>query len=140
MNVQTLYRPIGITELELIINSGYREFPPRLEWQPIFYPVLNQRYAEQIASEWNTLDKFSGYCGIVTQFAVNKQHLQQYDIQNVGGETHDELWVPAAQLSVFNQNIIGNIKVIKVFFGPDFRMPESNMTKEVLSKARTNEL
>ena len=37
-----LYRPVGPKELELIVASGYREFPPRLPEQPIFYPVLNE--------------------------------------------------------------------------------------------------
>jgi hypothetical protein len=35
-----MYRPVGPKELELIAASGYREFPPRLPDQPIFYPVL----------------------------------------------------------------------------------------------------
>lgn len=41
----TLFRPVGQKELELIRASGMREFPPRLSWQPIFYPVLNEEYA-----------------------------------------------------------------------------------------------
>ena len=49
----TLYRPVGPKELELIKSSGWREFPPRLPEQPIFYPVMNERYAAQIAKEWN---------------------------------------------------------------------------------------
>ncbi|HEV2482639.1 MAG TPA: hypothetical protein VGS79_23400 [Puia sp.] len=42
METIKLYRPVGLKELELIRLSGWREFPPRLEWQPIFYPVLNE--------------------------------------------------------------------------------------------------
>jgi hypothetical protein len=38
----TLYRPVGQEELDLIQSSVYREFPPRLPHQPIFYPVLNE--------------------------------------------------------------------------------------------------
>ncbi|MBN1317440.1 MAG: hypothetical protein JXA42_18305 [Anaerolineales bacterium] len=48
-----LYRPVGIHELALISKSGYQAFPPRLPEQPIFYPVLNFQYAEQIALDWN---------------------------------------------------------------------------------------
>jgi hypothetical protein len=48
----TLYRPVGQEELNLIKSSGYREFPPRLPHQPIFYPVLNEEYATQIARDW----------------------------------------------------------------------------------------
>ncbi|MDQ3711150.1 MAG: hypothetical protein M3388_02900 [Acidobacteriota bacterium] len=36
-----LYRPVGLKELELIYDSGFSEFPPRLPHQPFFYPVLN---------------------------------------------------------------------------------------------------
>ena len=45
-----LYRPVGTKELELIRESNYRIFPPRLADQPIFYPVLNEQYATEIAS------------------------------------------------------------------------------------------
>jgi hypothetical protein len=47
----TLYRPVGLREMELIAENDYSGFPPRLYWQPIFYPVLNQEYAEHIAKE-----------------------------------------------------------------------------------------
>lgn len=53
MKIVTLYRPVGQAEFELIKDSGFKRFPPRLEWQPIFYPVLNKEYAEQIAKQWN---------------------------------------------------------------------------------------
>lgn len=46
-----LYRPIGTKELELVQGSGYTRFPPRLPEQPIFYPVLNEKYATEIASQ-----------------------------------------------------------------------------------------
>src|SRR5262249_22495793 len=41
----SLYRPVGPKELALIEQSGFSAFPPRLPWQPIFYPVLNEEYA-----------------------------------------------------------------------------------------------
>jgi hypothetical protein len=47
----TLYRPVGQKELDLIAQSGYRAFPPRLSGQPIFYPVLNEEYAREIACD-----------------------------------------------------------------------------------------
>ena len=42
-----------LKELELIEKSGYTKYPPRLPEQPIFYPVLNEKYATEIASGWN---------------------------------------------------------------------------------------
>ncbi len=113
----TLYRPVGQKELDLIKESGYKRFPPRLEWQPIFYPVMNQAYAEQIALEWNTKDESSGYAGYVTEFDLPLEYLQQFPVQNVGGDIHNELWVPAEQLEVFNSHIVGLIRLVKTFYG-----------------------
>jgi hypothetical protein len=127
MNVKTLYRPTGIKEFELIMEKGFKKFPPRLEWQPIFYPVLNQVYAEQIALQWNTKDEFSGYCGIVTRFDITEECFLKYEIQNVGGVIHNELWVPADELDIFNESIINGIHVIKVFFGEQFVMPANEI-------------
>ena len=56
----TLFRPVGKPELDLIRASGVRAFPPRLAQQPIFYPVLNEEYATEIARDWNTKDAASG--------------------------------------------------------------------------------
>src|SRR5438876_11188013 len=56
----TLYRPVGPKELALIAASGFREFPPRLPEQPIFYPVLSEEYARQIAKDWNVPASGSG--------------------------------------------------------------------------------
>ncbi len=40
----TLYRPVGVKEMELIAQSCFTSFPPRLPIQPSFYPVLNFEY------------------------------------------------------------------------------------------------
>lgn len=120
MNPVTLYRPVGIKELELICESGMKAFPPRLEWQPIFYPVLNSPYAEQIALEWNTRDEFSGYAGFVTAFDLPAEYLEQFEVQTVGDNMHQELWVPAEQLSEFNQMIANGIRVTKAFYGTNY--------------------
>ncbi|SHL78409.1 ADP-ribosylation/crystallin J1 [Flavobacterium chilense] len=116
METTRLYRPVGLKEMELIADLGYKSFPPRLEWQPIFYPVMNQQYAEQIAFEWNTVDEFSSFIGIVTAFEVKTSFLEKYEIQNVGDRNHNELWIPSEDLNDFNSNIIGEIEVIKVHF------------------------
>lgn len=116
----TLYRPIGLKELQLIIDLDFKAFPPRLEWQPIFYPVLNQEYAEQIAEKWNTKDEFSCYCGIVTKFDLPSGYLQKYEVQNVGGFIHNELWIPSEELNEFNSKIVGQIEIVKVFKGDNF--------------------
>jgi hypothetical protein len=111
-----LFRPVGQKELDLIEQSGFTAFPPRLEIQPIFYPVLNQEYATQIARDWNTKDAASGYVGYVTKFQVRTDYLDQFDIQTVGAAAvHQEYWIPADKLDEFNSNIVGKIEVVERF-------------------------
>jgi hypothetical protein len=111
----TLYRPVGQKELDLIRESDWRCFPPRLSWQPIFYPVLNEEYAIQIAREWNTKDEASGFVGYVLRFEVRKDYISRFEPQQVGGQTHVEYWIPAEELDEFNENIIGRIELLHEF-------------------------
>lgn len=115
MKTKTLYRPVGQLEFNLIEKSGYTGFPPRLDWHPIFYPVLNREYACQIARDWNTKDDSNWNIGYVTQFELEETYLSQFQVQNVGGHDHNELWIPAEELEVFNRHIIGKIEVIETF-------------------------
>lgn len=111
----TLYRPVGQKELELIRASGHRSFPPCLSTQPIFYPVLTESYAVQIARDWNTKDAASDYAGYVTRFEVQADFLQAYPVQTVGNASHQEYWIPAEDLADFNTHIVGLIEVIAEF-------------------------
>src|SRR5687768_5635174 len=106
-----LYRPVGKNELALIRESGNTRFPPRLPEQPIFYPVLNEEYATQIARDWNA--KYNeDKVGYVTRFQIDKGSIDQYETHCVGGRTHEEYWIPAEDIERFNDNIVGTIEVI----------------------------
>ena len=117
----TLYRPTGADELALIVDSGMKRFPPRLFWQPIFYPVLNFQYAAEIAERWNMVDPEVGF---VTQFDIPEDYFRTFPIQTVGLDHHLELWVPAERLEEFNNQIVNGIRVCKSFIGSKFIMPE----------------
>jgi len=108
----TMFRPTGPEELELVKASGYRAWPPRLEGQPIFYPVTNERYAAEIAEQWNVPESGSGY---VTRFSVRKAFMDRYEVQCVGKSYHTEWWIPAEELEAMNANIVGLIEVIDSF-------------------------
>lgn len=108
----TLWRPTGPNELELVRASGCRRWPPRLPEQPIFYPVLNEDYAIRIARDWNVPASGAGF---VTRFEVRRDHLDQYDVQQAGGDTILEYWIPAERLEEFNDNIVGTIEVVHEF-------------------------
>ena len=110
----TLYRPTGSEELNLIAISGFREFPPRLPGQPIFYPVLSEEYAIQIARDWNAKNSETGI-GVVTRFRMNTAYLSKFEVHTVGARIHQEYWIPADELAEFNKNIIGLIEVIAEF-------------------------
>jgi hypothetical protein len=113
-----LYRPVGLRELELIAASDYRVFPARLPHQPIFYPVLNFEYAEQIARDWNA--KQDPFAGFVTQFEVDDAYVAKFETHTVGSRTHKELWVPADELDEFNTHIVDNIKIAASYYGDSF--------------------
>jgi len=114
MLLTTLYRPTGEKELALIRASGWGEFPPRLPEQPIFYPVLNEEYATQIARDWNTRDGGTGY---VLRFQVESEYLARFPVRTAGARVHQEYWIPAEELGEFNRHIVGLIEIVSEFTG-----------------------
>ncbi|MCP2728194.1 hypothetical protein [Limnofasciculus baicalensis] len=123
-----LYRPVGLKELELIAEADFKAFPPRLPEQPIFYPVLNFEYAEQIARDWNT--KSNSFAGFVTKFEVEDDYVKQFEVHIVGSRIHQELWIPAEELAEFNLHIIGKISIESAYYGDNFYGdidPETNL-------------
>lgn len=108
----TLWRPVGLEELRLIREAGMRAFPPRLPDQPIFYPVLSEDYAVKIARDWNVPASGAGY---VTRFRVRREYLDRHPVQEAGGRSHLEYWIPAADLPAFNAAIVGEIEVTAEF-------------------------
>ena len=116
-----LFRPVGVAELALIGEAQFRAFPPRLEIQPIFYPVLNFDYAAQIARDWNTRDPVSSFAGFVTRFDIDADYATRFPVQTVGRRgRHDELWVAAGELTQFNAHIAPPIEVVAAFYGEKF--------------------
>lgn len=108
-DIVVLYRPVGPKELELIMACGYRQWPPRLPEQPIFYPVTNEAYAREIAERWNVQDNGVGF---VTKCHVKKNFMDKYEIHQVGRSYHTEWWIPSEALDELNANIVGLIEVI----------------------------
>ena len=118
MLTMILYRPVGLKELELLIQANFKAFPPRLPEQPIFYPVLNFEYAEQIARDWNT--KSPPFAGFVTKFEVKHAYAEKFEVHRVGNQMHQELWVPAEELDEFNGHILGQIEIVASYYGEQF--------------------
>jgi hypothetical protein len=89
-------------------------FPPRLPEQPIFYPVLEEEYAIQIARNWNTRDGGTGY---VLRFQVQTEYIEQFPVQTAGSRIHREYWIPAEELVEFNRHIVGQIETLREYHG-----------------------
>jgi hypothetical protein len=108
-----LWRPVGPDELRLIQQSGMTAFPPRLPEQPIFYPVLSEEYAIQIARDWNVPASGSGF---VTRFRVQGSFLEQYETHEAGGRKYSEYWIPAEDIPSFNAALVGEIEIVASFY------------------------
>lgn len=114
-NTTTLWRPCNDAELDLVAESGWRRWPPRLFWQPIFYPVLNEEYATELARGFQ-VPAFG--VSHVTRFNVDTAYLAQFEVQQVGSKASLEYWIPAEQMDEFNDHIIGTIEVVATY-GPE---------------------
>ena len=116
-----LYRPVGLQELEKILNFGSGKFPDRQVWQPILYIVENYGYAEQISTMWNLKDENSGFSGYILEFTISDDYMKNYDIKQVGDKTHLEYWIPAEDTKKFNNSLTSKIKIINAFYGEKYR-------------------
>ena len=88
--------------------------------QPIFYPVLNKDYATQIARDWNTKDENSEFAGFVLEFEIEDLYISKFEIHQAGSAVHQEFWIPAEELDLFNQNIQKNILLVESYYGKDY--------------------
>lgn len=111
--------------MQRIVESNMKFFPPRLLWQPIFYPVLNMQYAIDIARDWNMRDPEGDDAGFVTAFEIPEDYFKAFEVQTVGLTHHQELWVPAEQLVEFNSHIVHGIRVECAFMGRKFVVPDN---------------
>jgi hypothetical protein len=57
--------------------------------------------------------------GFVTRFEVRCDFLDRYEKQMAGGSAHQEYWIPAEELEVFNRAIVGEIEIVAEFHADD---------------------
>jgi hypothetical protein len=62
-----------------------------------------------------TRDERSGFVGYVLRFRVRKSFLDEYPIRIAGNSDHQEYWIPAADLDLLNENLLGTIELVKKF-------------------------
>jgi hypothetical protein len=134
---------MDIEELRLVYEAGMKGFPPRKPEQPIFYPVLNLEYANEIAKRWNAESQSAS--GYVAKFNLDDKYGARFEPQKVGSSHHVELWVPSEELSRFNEHILPPILIVSAHFGENFkgRIPDQfglrgkDATAQFVALART---
>ncbi|MBC9929725.1 hypothetical protein [Chitinophaga qingshengii] len=104
----TLYRLIEATELQLIEQSGWKRFPPRLTSVIYFHPTLTEAYALEIAKEWFTPPYSQGY---VIRFEMNTEFLKAYPPRKAFSNPN-EYWIPIEDMGAVNEQLSGLIAVI----------------------------
>jgi hypothetical protein len=76
-------------------------------------------YANEIAQRWNA--ESGSASGYVAQFSLDDAYGARFAPQKVGAAHHVELWVPAAELSLFNNHISPPVMILGAYFGKSFR-------------------
>ena len=109
MTPVTLYRSGGPKAPELLRQSGWTRFPPRLPEQPYF---SSRRLCPPGRAR---LERQGERRGLHDSFHVDAEYLSQFDAQWAGGPAHPEYWIPADRLEEFNRHIVGAIQVIAGF-------------------------
>lgn len=110
----TIVRPARTKERELIVQSSWRKFSPRLPDQPIFYPVTKQQFADMTARDWNVKHN-DDHRRYVIRFEIKADAANICERQVVGERECEELWVSSEELPAFNAAIVGRIEVVAKF-------------------------
>ena len=117
IDTRVLFSSVGRRELELIRQSGCRQFPPRPAHQPVLHPLLTEEHARRIARERHARDESSGFAGFVLRFSVKSTFLEQFAVEK--GESCEalEYRIPAERLPELNENIVGVIQMLADYYG-----------------------
>ncbi len=110
-----MYRPCNQAEWDLVEQSGFKAWPPRLYYQPIFYPVTNIGYARRV-NLWNVKEYGIGY---ITKFEVSREFADRYETHVVGGSEDTEWWIPSEDLEELNRSIVGKIEIVETHHRED---------------------
>src|SRR5436190_17268758 len=96
-------------------RRGIHTVSPRAPTDLRIRALLSEHYAVQIARDWDTKDERSGFVGYVLRFNVKRSFLNNYEIHTAGNSERREYRTPVADFERFDENIGGNIGVIRSF-------------------------
>lgn len=106
-----LYRPLCADEYYEIEARKFEGFPPRNSEQPLFTALLSLEGASQIAKHMK-IAKQSEPTVYVVSFLVDDAYIRQFPVQHVEDRNRRALWIPADEMDILNQHLIGGIRVL----------------------------
>ena len=108
-----LYRPIAGSEYNEVLARDFRSFPPRAEEQPLFTALLSEERASRIARRLR-VEPPSDNRSYVVSFLVDDAYIRQFPVQG-STELDGALWIPAEEMEILNQHLIGDIRVLSSY-------------------------
>ena len=109
-----LYRPISAEEYREVEALQFHRFPPRSAEQPLFAALLSEEGASQIARRMR-IAKQSDNTAYVVSFLVDDAYIRQFPVQHATDQDRRALWIPAEEMEILNQHLIGNIRVLAAY-------------------------
>lgn len=106
-----LYRPMNAEEYQELEARSFRGFPPRDSCQPLFTALLSAEGASQIARHLR-IAKANDNRAYVVSFLVDDAYIRQFPVQHAHEHTRRALWIPAEEVDILNQHLIGDIRVL----------------------------
>ena len=106
-----LYRPLSAEEYRAVEEKGFTGFPPRSEEQPLFTALLSEEGATQIARHMR-ISKTAENLIYVVSFLVDDAYIRQFPVQHANERNRRALWIPADEVDILNQHLIGKIRLI----------------------------
>lgn len=109
-----LYRPMSAEEYKAVAAKEFRGFPPRTEEQPLFAALLSQTGAERIAKHMR-IEKRAEHTAYVVSFLVEDSFIRQFPVQHDDEPDYRAVWIPAEDVELLNQHLIGKIRMLERF-------------------------
>ncbi len=106
-----LYRPMNADEYRELEARSFHSFPPRAAEQPLFTALLSEEGASQIARHMR-IAKQADNIVYVVGFLVDDAYIRQFPVQHAQERNHRALWIPADEVDILNQHLIGDIRVL----------------------------
>lgn len=109
-----LYRPLSAEEYSQIAERQFTGFPPCRDGQQLFTLLLSQQGAEAIARRMR-IAKQSEPVVYVVSVNAEDAFIRQYPVQHKEDPDRRAVWIPADEVDILNQHLVGKIRLIEQF-------------------------